>query len=148
MSNVIKKIKKSIMEDDYLYESFQNTIYGSLICSVNALNENHLSDKEIFKRSKKAKFPFVDDKYFIKKTLEAVDMKYEDALGKPLAIFTSTYNALIAPYVFVEDEETGEMKIKALSYKRNMEIPRTCYDYKTAKIIDWDSQDESEEVDE
>lgn len=144
MSNVIHKVQKSIDEEKLLFEGFKNTIYGSLICSVNALNEPHLSDDELLKRAKSAHFPFIEDPDFIKKTVEAVGFDYEeDVVGKPLAIFSTPQNTLIAPYVWVTDEDTDEMKIKALPYERDGFRQRTLINGEP-KIIDWDDNGESE----
>lgn len=142
MSNITKKIKKNINEEELLFDGFKNTIYGSLICSVNALNEPHISDNELLKRAKSAKFPFIEDPDFIKKTVEAVGFDYEkNVVGKPLATFSTPQNTLIAPYVWVTDEDTDEMAIKALPYERNGFRQRTLINGEP-KIIDWNSEEE------
>lgn len=141
MSNITKKIKKNINEEELLFDGFKNTIYGSLICSVNALNEPHISDNELLKRAKSAKFPFIEDPDFIKKTVEAVGFDYEkNVVGKPLATFSTPQNTLIAPYVWVTDEDTDEMAIKALPYERNGFRQRTLINGEP-KIIDWNSEE-------
>lgn len=139
MSNIIRHVKKSISDEEVLFEGFKNTIYGSLICSVNALNEPHLEDSEILKRAKKAHLPFVDDPDFIKKTVEAFGFDYEkNVVGKPLATFSTPHNTLIAPYVWVTNED-GDMEIKALSYERDGFRQRTLLNGE-ARVIDWEEE--------
>ena len=133
----IKNIKKNINERKCIWNDFQNTIYGSIICTANALREDHLSDDELLKRAEKAKFPLSDDPEVIEKTLEAVGFNKDALKDQHIAAFISPYNVLIAPFIWVEDEETGDMKISGLTYRRDGLIPRTIEHYTDVKIIDW-----------
>lgn len=127
-----KQIKKNIKEEKYFIENVRNTIYGSLIQSAVILLQLNWTDSEYLKRIKKAQFPVIEDEDFIKKTVEAVGIDYEDVKGLPLCIVESSWNTLILPYI----EEDG-MHLP-MPINREAILPATVTHAKSIKIIDWE----------
>lgn len=129
----VKKIKENIKERKFLIENTRNTIYGSLVQSAAILLQKNWSDDEYLNRMKKGKFPYIEDPDFIKKTVEAVGIDYNEIKGLPLCIVESDFNTLILPYV-VEDDCYIPMPINHEGI-----LPSTVVHSKSIKVIDWDN---------
>ena len=99
MSNKVSKIAKEMKETEILRQNITNTVYGSLVQSTLILREIEWTDEEFVKRFKKAELPFIEDEDFIKKTIEAVGLKYEDVEGLPLVFVESEKNTLFMPII-------------------------------------------------
>lgn len=137
----VKQIKRNISKLDYDVEQLIATPYGSLIQSYLILNGIKWENAEFLKRMKKGKFPFLDDKQFIKKTLEAVGLEYINIVNKPLALCESDYNSIFCPFVIADDE------IVLLPLYRDQKVLKTqelCQSNDSYKIINWQEYDEEE----
>ena len=139
MSNAIKHVEENIDELQNEWNDCLNTIYGSLIASVNLLKgEEGLTDFELLARLKKAELPFIEDPDFMKKTVESVGFNYEeDCKNKPLCVWTSTYNTIILPYIWSDENEEPI----PVPVRRDAMLQRTA---KTGewKIVDWEEKNE------
>lgn len=121
------------------FVSLIHTVYGSLVQSHLILNGIRWTEEELIAKFKKARLPFVDDPEFIRKTLGAVGLDYEDLRGKPLAVCENELNTLFCPYLITEEgfalcplERNGRLtltQVRALSGD-------------SYKIIDWDTIEE------
>lgn len=132
-----KEIKKNIKETEVLYQNLINTVYGSLILSVLILTQKKYSKEAFNERMKKGKFPYMEDKDFIKKTLKAFDesIDYENEVeGLPLCVVESDWNTLILPYI-VEDDQVIPMPIN-----RDGILPQTVLKAKSYHVIDWEEE--------
>lgn len=133
----VKKIKKNVTETEILYQNLINTVYGSLILSVLILTQKKCS-KEVFNtRMKKGKFPYMEDKDFIRKTLKAFDesIDYEnEVMGLPLCVVESDWNTLILPYI-IEDNLVIPMPIN-----RDGILPQTVLKMKSYHVVDWEEK--------
>ncbi len=133
----VKKIKKNVTETEILYQNLINTVYGSLILSVLILTQKKCS-KEVFNaRMKKGKFPYMEDKDFIRKTLKAFDesIDYEnEVMGLPLCVVESDWNTLILPYI-IEDNQVIPMPIN-----QDGILPQTVLKMKSYHIVDWEEE--------
>lgn len=134
MSNKVSKIAKEMKETEILRQNITNTVYGSLVQSVLILREIDWTDEEFVKRFKKAQLPFIEDEDFIKKTVEAVGLKYEDVEGLPLVFVESEKNTLFMPYYYNDDNE-----LVVLPLNKEGVYPNTYYNAIDIHAIDWDN---------
>lgn len=104
MSNATKKIKKSIKEEEQLFDNISLTVYGSLILSIQACCPDLRTTKqEYIERFKQARLPYMNDPEFIKKTVTAFynnESIYDEyVVGLPLAVYEGEHNTLISIYL-------------------------------------------------
>lgn len=128
----VKQIKRNINERKYLIENTRNTIYGSLVQSCVILLQKNWTDDEYLERMQKGQFPYMEDPDFIKKTVEAVGLDYEEVDGLPLCVVESDFNTLILPYVVDEDGTTLPMPINHEAI-----LPATVVHAKSIGRIEW-----------
>lgn len=134
MSNKVSKIAKEMKETEILRQNITNTVYGSLVQSTLILREIDWTNEEFVKRFKKAQLPFIEDEDFIKKTVEAVGLKYEDVEGLPLVFVESEKNTLFMPYYYNDDNE-----LVVLPLNKEGVYPSTYYNAIDIHAIDWDN---------
>lgn len=129
----VKQIKKNMNKNEQLFLDLSNTVYGSLILSCLILNQKHINHVDFVNKIKSARFPFMEDKDFIKKTTEAFGLDYENEVkGLPLCVCESDWNTLILPYI-IEDNTPIPMPIN-----QDGILPQTVLKMKSFHIIDWE----------
>ena len=132
----VKQIKKSIDKAAQLREDLIATPYGSLVQSYLILNGIEWTDGEFVKKFKKAKLPFLDDKDFMQKTLDQMDLPVIGIIGKPIAVCENTNNTIFCPFVF----DTAENEVVLLSLfkdRRMLHSQEIAQANGTWKIVDW-----------
>ena len=126
-----KQIEKNIKKYEEWRKNFRNTPYGSLIETCNILLQKNISDGELIKKVKKAEFPLLDSKDFIKETVEAVGIDFEKVKQLPICCIKSDWNVLFLPYI----KENGD--IIPMPIDENGQYPQTFYKASSIEIIDW-----------
>lgn len=129
----VKQIKKNINERQYLVNNVRNTVYGSLVQSVVILLQKGWTDDEYLEKMKNGQFPYMEDPDFIKKTVEAVGIDYEEVEGLPLCVVESDFNTLILPYI----EEDGTIMPMPINHEAI--LPATVIHAKSIGRIEWNS---------
>ena len=137
MSNRTKKIKDEITEAAIFRKNVDNTVYGSLIDSIQAMVPSLRDGDFAFARKiKTCRFPTIESENFIKDTVVAYwdEDTYEDyVVGLPLAMVETEKNSLFFPYV---EDDNGEKTI--WPFRNDGHIPRSALDEnKTIKEIEW-----------
>lgn len=104
MSKKIKSIKKEQARFDETYKDIMNTPYGSLLQSIGILKPEYRKQKYAFVRAfEKVYLPYMDDEKFVKKTLDAFGISYDDVKDLPIIKVESKYNFLYYPYLEGKD---------------------------------------------
>ena len=135
----IKQIKKSINQSKELFNNITNTVYGSLVQSCLILLQKNWTEQQFINKMKKARFPYMEDKDFIRKTVEAVGLEYDEVDGLPLCVVESDWNTLILPYI-VEEGQVIPMPIN-----RDGILPQTVLKARSYHVVDWDNMNNKEE---
>lgn len=139
MANKTKKIKENIEDTNWMFEQLVATPYGSLIQTHLILNGITWTNEEFVKRMKKADFPFMDDKEYIKKTLENVGLNYIDIVNKPVALCEGKFNTVFCPFVVADDEI---VLLPLFSDRHYLHTQEEVMANDTYKIIDWSNIEE------
>lgn len=137
------KIKKAVSEMQLEREQLIATPYGSLVQTYLILNGIEWTDGEFVKKFKKAKFPFMEDKQFLRKTLEAVGLSYDLIKNKPVALCENEFNTIFCPFIVGELEYGQEVVLLPLFKNRDLlRSQEIAMANDTYKIIDWSEEDE------
>lgn len=136
MSKTIKSIKKEQARFDRTYKDIMNTPYGSLLQSIGILKPEYRKQKYAFVRAfEKVYLPYMDDEKFVKKTLDAFDITYDDVKDLPIIKIESKYNFLFYPYLECEDGNPIVLPLFPDGLYQS-----TAYHIEKMEPVDWDRE--------
>lgn len=130
-----KTIEKNIKLTHQKYVSLINTIYGSLIKSLDICYNTDRSEAQFVNDFKHAKLPYLNSDNFIVRVASIFGYPEWQVKKAPLVAVHSKWNTLFFPYF----EENNELIVVPLNKEGT--YPQTYYQAITIEKITWDNKE-------